>query len=183
VVIRDLPFYKTSGGGMTLSGGEPLYQFEFTHQLLYAAKQHGLHTAVETSGCVAWERLAAIQPITDLFLYDLKVIDPIKHRKLCGADNALILENARRLSETGVDMVFRTPIIPGCNDSVEDLRRLGAFVLSMSHPHPVELMPYHSIGCSKYKALGLRYALPDVAAPANMDGYKAVLAKMGLACR
>jgi pyruvate formate lyase activating enzyme len=180
VVLRDQPFYLTSGGGVTLSGGEPLYQPEFTRAVLAACKQHGLHTAVETSGCARWERLDDILPLTDLFLFDLKAIDADKHRRLCGADNALILDNARRLSAAGAQLLFRVPVIPGCNDGEDDLRQLGAFVLSLPARHAIELMPYHRIGSGKYEALGMAYPLPDVQAPATLDPHKTILTAMGV---
>jgi pyruvate formate lyase activating enzyme len=182
VVLRDRPFYETSGGGVTLSGGEPLNQLDFTRRLLHDCKRHGLHTAVETSGCANWDRVDAMRAVTDLFLFDLKVIDPAKHRLLCGADNALILANARRLSDTGAEVVFRTPVFPGYNDSLEDLRELGQFVRSLPHRHPVGLMPYHRIDSGKYEALGMTYALPDVKAPASTEGYKSILTAEGVEC-
>jgi pyruvate formate lyase activating enzyme len=168
---------------VTLSGGEPLYQPEFARRLLQDCKQHGLHTAVETSGCATWERLEAMRAFTDLFLFDLKVIDPAKHRLLCGADNALILANARRLSATGAEVVFRTPVIPGYNDSPEDLSELAEFVRSLPHRHPVELMSYHRIGSGKYEALGMTYALPDVKTPTSTEGYKLILTAVGVECQ
>lgn len=183
VVLRDQPFYQTSGGGVTLSGGEPLYQPDFSRELLRACQARGLHTAVETSGSARWERLEELLPCTDLFLYDVKAIDAGQHRRLCGADNALILENARRLSAAGATMLLRAPLIPGCNDGDDDLRRLGEFVLALPAPHTVELMPYHRIGIAKYEALGMTYALPDVQAPASVEGYRAVLAGMGVTCK
>ena len=182
VVMRDQPFYETSGGGVTLSGGEPLYQHEFTHQLLTACKRQGLHTAIETSGCASWERLDAIRSSVDLFLYDLKAIHPEKHRQQCGVDNALILANAKRLSATGAEILFRTPIIPGLNDAEGDLRLLSEFLLELPNPHHLELMPYHRIGSGKYEALGLTYPLPDVQAPAELNSYKSVLTQSGITC-
>jgi pyruvate formate lyase activating enzyme len=179
-VLRDQPFYETSGGGVTLSGGEPLYQFEFTRALLDACKAASLHTAIETSGCARWERLAEVLPLVNLFLFDLKAIDADKHRRLCGADNTLILANARQLSEAGAQIVFRVPLVPGKNDDGNDTFLLGEFVTSLPHLHPLQLMPYHRIGSGKYEALGMIYPLPGVQPPASLDGYTATLRSLGV---
>jgi pyruvate formate lyase activating enzyme len=159
VIMRDEPFYRYSGGGATLSGGEPLAQPEFTGSLLRKLKELGLHTAVETSGFARWEMLKRVQHDVDLFLYDLKVIDDRKHVELCGVSNRLILSNARRLSQSGAEIIFRAPIVPGLNDSLETVRQLGEFALSLPNAHRIELMPYHRIGAGKYEALGLKNPL------------------------
>ena len=180
VVIRDVPFYKTSAGGATISGGEPLFQYEFSLALLKDFKANGLHTAIETSGLASWERIQGLAEFTDLFLYDLKVIDLEKHKSLCGVDNTLILENALRLAVTGAEIIFRTPIVPGCNDSPDDICELGEFVLSLPGSQSLELMPYHKIGSGKYEALGREYHLPDTETPESLDAYKQALIDMGV---
>lgn len=180
VAMRDLPFYKTSDGGVTLSGGEPLAQLEFTVALLDACKTGALHTAIETCAMTPWERMEAVLPVTDLFLFDLKAIDPEKHTRLCGVDNTPILENARRLSAAGAQIMFRTPMIPGYNDSPEDMRMLGEFVLSLPSKHTLELMPYHRIGSGKYESLGMNYSLADVEPPESLESYRAMLADTGV---
>jgi len=179
VVLRDEPFYRTSGGGITLSGGEPLFQPEFSVALLMAAKESGLHTAIETCALAPWPKLEAMLPLTDLFMVDIKAVSPAKHRKLCRADNALILENVRRLSEAGVNLLLRAPIVPGLNDSAQDIRKLGEFVASLPGPPPLELMPYHGIGSGKYTALGMDYPLRDVKAPENLDAIRERLESLG----
>ena len=178
--MRDKPFYEKSGGGVTLSGGEPLQQYEFSRALLEACRDHGLHTVVETCGLDSWERVAGLASPTDLFLYDIKVVDSKKHEKLCKADNSIILENARRLAAEGTEMIFRTPIVPGLNDASDDLRLLGEFILSLPGGQKLELMPYHRIGSGKYEALGMRYPLADTESPDNLDEQKAVLAGIGV---
>ena len=177
--MRDQPFYEKSAGGVTLSGGEPLHQYEFSYSLLEAFKDHGLHTAVETCGLGPWERIAGLLPLTDLFLYDIKVMDPAKHQELCKADNSTILDNARKLAAKDVEIIFRTPIIPGLNDTPDDLRRLGEFILSLPGERKLELMPYHRIGSGKYEALGMQYPLVDIEAPDNLDEQKATLISPG----
>ena len=180
VVKRDVPFYRTSGGGMTISGGEPLSQWEFTRTLVEEARREGIHTAIETSGFGEWERLESLATYTDLFLYDLKVISRRKHRRLCGVDNARILENARKLSAAGARVLFRTPIVPRLNDRLTDIRALADFVLSLPGRHRLELMPYHRIGAGKYEALGLTYPIPEVQPPANLARVERLLADAGV---
>jgi pyruvate formate lyase activating enzyme len=180
IVRRDVPFYRTSGGGMTVSGGEPLNQWEFTLALLRQGKQEGMHTTIETSGYGPWEHLEAFASYTDLFLYDLKVISRRKHKRLCGTDNAQILDNARNISAHGANVVFRTPIVPGLNDRHTDVRALADFVLSMPNSHRLELMPYHRIGSGKYEALGLEYAIPEVQPPQSLRRVERTLSQAGV---
>ncbi len=179
-VMRDEPFYASSGGGVTISGGEPLHQYEFSYSLLAACKRQGLHTAVETSGLGSWEKVKGLAAVTDLFLYDVKVVDPKKHKKLCRSENSVIVDNARKLAQDGVRIIYRTPIIPGLNDSADDLRNLGELILSLPGEPKLELMPYHSIGSGKYEALGMRNALSELNVPYDLDEQKAVLASMGV---
>lgn len=180
VVMRDEPFYNTSGGGVTLSGGEPLCQYDFSLALLRAFKDKGLHTAVETCGLSSWDRLAKLAALTDLFLYDIKAVDPATHARLTGVDNRGILDNARGLAASGTEMIFRAPIVPGLNDSADDLRLLGAFILSLPGEPRLELMPYHRIGAGKYEALGMIYALPDLESADTLDEQNAILSLMGI---
>lgn len=180
IVERDRSFYKTSGGGVTISGGEPLHQYEYTLAILAAFEESDVHTVVETCGYGTWERMAALADLTDMFLYDLKCLDPEKHNQYCGVDNTVILENARRLAEQGADIIFRVPIVPGINDTADDLRRLGAFIKSLPGKQILELMPYHSIGAAKYIALGMDYPLPDIEVPKSMEIYETALAEMGI---
>lgn len=178
--MRDAAFYERSGGGVTLSGGEPLRQYEFSRALLKALREHGLHTAVDTCGLGSWESVAGLASLADLFLYDIKVVDSAKHERLCGADNSIILENARRLAAEGMEIIFRTPIMPGLNDDSDDLRLLGEFILSLPGDRKLELLPYHRIGSGKYEALGMRDPLAGADAPDDLDAQKAVLAAMGV---
>lgn len=180
VVARDEPFYDKSGGGVTLSGGEPFFQYEFSYSLLKAFKDYGLHTAVETCGFSSWKKVAGLAQLTDFFLYDIKVVDASKHKELCNVDNSVILDNARKLAAGGVEIIYRTPIIPGLNDDPDDLRGLGEFILSLPGKQKLELMPYHRIGSGKYEALGVQYPLADIEAPDNLDEQKAALTSMGV---
>lgn len=163
VVRRDRPFYDQSGGGMTISGGEPLLQISFTQALLQAAKEDGLNTAIETSAFASWESLARLLPLVDTWMVDLKHTDPTRHRELTGVDNARILANIRRLSEV-VPLLIRIPWVPTCNAEESFLDGLLAFLPQGS---TVEFMPYHRLGIGKWASLGeespISGDLPDAA--------------------
>jgi len=180
IVMRDLPFYKTSKGGATVSGGEPTFQFDYLICLLKAFKQNGLHTAIETCGLTTRDKMAQVMEYCDMFLMDVKVIDSTKHKVLCGVDNAPILDMARFIAESPKEVIYRTPIVPGCNDSEEDIRQLGEFIKSLPGSRPLELMAYHKIGSGKYEALGMEYPLPDVEAPDNIPALRETLRNMGV---
>ena len=154
-VLKDKPFYDNSGGGLTVSGGEPLLQAAFTEELLRGAKAEGLHTCLETCGFAPWERLEALLPLVDLFLYDVKCVDAARHREFTGQDNALILENLSRLSRAGARLRLRCPLVPGLNDGESDLAALGRLAESLSgQVEGVDVEPYHPLGVSKARRLG-----------------------------
>lgn len=155
-IARDTAFYDQSGGGVTFSGGEPLAQPEFLAALLEACGRLEIHRAVDTSGFAPPGVLGAIAAATDLFLYDLKAIDAHRHRAATGVDNAAILANLRRLSETGARLIVRIPLVPGVNDDAE-LEAIGRFVAGLGRPHPVQLLPFHRAADAKYRRLGLAY--------------------------
>jgi pyruvate formate lyase activating enzyme len=154
VVRRDVPFYEQSGGGMTLSGGEPLAQFAFSRALLAAAKSEGMHTAIETSVAAPWPRLASLAPLLDLWLVDLKHIDSARHRALTGVPNRRILANIRRMVGEGWPLILRIPWVPRHNAEPAFLESLLAFLHSLDARPPVEFMPYHRLGLGKWAALG-----------------------------
>ncbi len=154
VVRRDVPFYQQSGGGMTLSGGEPLFQWDFTRALLEAARAESINTAMETTALTTWDRLATLLPLVDLFYVDVKHTDDIRHRELTGVSNKLILENVRHLADAGHPLVVRVPWIPTCNVEESFLHGLTDFLHSCSTPPPVEFLLYHRLGQSKWISLG-----------------------------
>jgi pyruvate formate lyase activating enzyme len=172
-VTRDKPFFDESGGGLTVSGGEPLAQVEFTRALMMLAKETGIGTALDTCGHAPWEDLEKVLEYTDLVLFDIKNIDTKEHRKYAGLGNELILENARRIAQKGVKMRIRVPIIPGRNDSEESLRATAKFIGGLgSAVLGVDLLPYHPYAGGKYRAFGMDYPFPtgeglndDVLAP------------------
>ena len=154
-VRRDEPFYTTSGGGMTLSGGEPLAQLEFSQALLAAAREHGLHTCVETSGFAPLADLEQIKPLVDLFLFDVKETDPEKHVEYTGVANDGILDNLKSLHASGASVRLRLPIVPGCNDRDEHFRAVADLCRGMPDLESVEIMPYHRLGAGKLERLGM----------------------------
>lgn len=154
VVLRDRAFYATSGGGITVSGGEPLAQPQFARAVLAAARADGLHTCLDTSGFVLWEHLESVLPLVDLFLWDVKDTDAARHRANTGVDLELILDNLRRLDRAGANLMLRCPMVPGVNDSEEDAGALADLWYSLESRPPVELLPYHRMGEGKRATIG-----------------------------
>lgn len=151
-VLKDKIFYKASGGGVTISGGEVLTQAEFTGAILQLAKQNELHTAVETCGFGSWESFMKFLPYTDLVLYDIKHMDSERHKFGTGFGNEIILENAKRIyKELKIPMAVRVPTIPGYNDSKENIGATAKFVAeNLGKDVKVHLLPYHKLGESKH---------------------------------
>lgn len=176
-VCRDMPYYHFSGGGLTLSGGEPLMQGGFALELLHLAKERGLHTCVETCGFAQEDLLLKAAAATDLFLYDIKETDDARHKAFTGVGNQRILDNLHLLDAHGVPTVLRCPIIPGCNDRDDHFAGIGALAQSLGHVQAVEIEPYHTMGNAKYHTLGMpeaySYTVPDDTAAA---GYVAAIA-------
>lgn len=153
-VEKDLLFYDESGGGITLSGGEPLAQAPFVVAVLTLCKEHRIHTAVDTCGYAHWEDLSAIVEMTDLFLYDVKHVNDDRHRQLTGVSNERILENLRRLDGEGCALWIRYPVIPELNDADEDVAALGEFVAHLKAVEAIHLLPLHRGGERKLERLG-----------------------------
>ena len=154
-VRRDIVFYRTSGGGMTLTGGEPLMQADFAFGLAEAAKGEGIAVALDTCGFAPWDAVARMTRVTDIFLYDLKCMDARRHRELTGADNAAIIDNLRKIDAAGVRTWIRLPLVPGVNDEEGELDRLQAFIRTLRHVEKVEVCPYHPMGLEKYAKFGM----------------------------
>jgi pyruvate formate lyase activating enzyme len=148
-IEKDRVFYDQSGGGATFSGGEPLMQPQFLKDLLKDCKSRGIHTAVDTSGCVEPEVLASLAAHVDLFLYDIKIMDDEAHRRVTGASNRIILQNLKSLAERGNSVSVRVSVVPGVNDSAENIDGLGAFVASLGSARDIHLLPYHRVGVEK----------------------------------
>lgn len=185
IALEDLDFYRESGGGVTLSGGEPLLQIEFVREFLRRLKEAGIHTALDTCCLVPRESLCSVLPVTDLFLVDFKHPDSAVHRKLTGQPNEQILENLRFLSGQGANIEIRIPLVPGCNDSERDLEASGRFLSSLNNVQCVKLLPYHSLARSKYAALGMVDTMPRVESPSDAALHHAaeILKQYGLNAR
>ena len=154
-IEKERVFFDQSGGGVTFSGGEPLLQSKFLIELLDECGKRGIHRAVDTAGLANTEILLEVAKRTDLFLYDLKLMDSEKHRKWVGVPNEKILENLKLLSETGVKIIVRIPLIGGVNDDAENMEATARFVASLSgEKKEVNLLPYHKIAQTKYQKLG-----------------------------
>jgi len=155
-ILKDKPFYGNTGG-VTFSGGECLLQADFVSAVMKRAKAEGLHTAVDTCGYVPWESIEKTLDHCDLYLYDIKCIDPNTHKEYTGVDNSLIIQNIKRLSDAKKDIWVRVPVIPGFNNTEEEMTKIAELVLTLPSVKQVTLMPYHSLGSDKYKTLGLEY--------------------------
>ena len=164
-VLKDKAFYDTSGGGMTLSGGEPLFQADFAAELLGAAKSAGIGTCIETCGFVKHEVLEAVTPFVDSFLFDIKLTDDAKHRKYTGVPFAPILDSLRFIDSLGTDIVLRCPIIPGVNDDIEHFSRIAATAEETRGVTEIDIEPYHPLGASKCAGLGRPYEMKDTVFP------------------
>jgi pyruvate formate lyase activating enzyme len=160
-VIKDLAFYQTSGGGLTLSGGEPMMQYPFTAALLRAAKAAGLHTCLDTCGFAPPEQYLSLLHDVDLFLYDIKDTQAARHLQLTGAPLAPILDNLKKIDAAGGQIILRCPLIPGINTDLEHLHNLAELANSLDHIVAVTLHPYHPLGQSKAEHIGASWPLPE----------------------
>ncbi len=184
-ILADEPYYRRSGGGVTLSGGEFLGQHEFAAELLKACKDYGLHTAVESTANAPWEKIEAVLPYIDTYLMDIKHMDSAKHKEYTGAPNERILENAKRISDSGVELIIRTPVVPTFNDTAEDIRAISRFAASLGGVKEYHLLPYHRLGSDKYTGLGRNYSLKEIEPPAKerMQYLLEVAQESGLPCQ
>jgi pyruvate formate lyase activating enzyme len=185
VVRRDAMFYEASGGGVTLSGGEPLLQPAFVSALLQRCLDAGIHTCVETSGCASESAVRQVLPWVDCWLYDLKLYDPARHCEYTSRTNETILTNAAIVAGSGADVLFRMPIIPGITDEPLNLERIAGFLQGLgSVGGRVELMPYHRLAEGKYRSLDRPCPLPGVASLTVEDlaGVQALFGGHGLEC-
>ena len=158
VLLEDKDFYDTSGGGVTISGGECLCQADFCQELLKALKEQGIHTAVDTCGMVTKEALDKVIPYTDIFLYDIKAIDEDVHIKCTGYSNKLIIENIKYLDSLGKTIEVRIPYVPEYNDN--QMEKIAEFLKPLQSVKKVKVLPYHNYAGSKYEALGMENSLP-----------------------
>ncbi len=182
VVGQDRVFYEESGGGVTFSGGEPLSQPAFLKAMLAACRREGLRSAVDTCGFACTEVLLDIAAMSDLVLYDLKLMDDARHRQYTGVSNAPILANLRALARVHRNLWLRVPVIPGINDREEDLRAAAEFAAELPGVRQVNLLPYHKLGLFKSRRLSQSYPLESVEPPSaeRMDRAAAIFRQRGL---
>ncbi len=153
-VLKDIKFYEKSGGGLTVSGGEPMAFPDFTYELLKTAKEHNIHTCIETSGFCSFTDVEKIAKYTDIFLYDYKVSDPHTHKKMTGVSNEVIIENLRKLDKLSPKIVLRCPIIPGVNDNDVHITSIAELVNSLQNIIEINILPYHTFGNDKHDLFG-----------------------------
>ena len=167
-VEKDRQYYWRTGGGLTLSGGESLCQPEFATALLQAAQESGISTAMESMGCAKWETIEKLLPYLDQNLLDIKHMNPRKHKEFTGRSNELMIENAMKIAKSGMtELSIRVPVIPGFNDTEEEIRQIAAYTATLPNVKRMHLLPYHRLGQDKYTGLNREYLMGDVKPPTN----------------
>ena len=184
LIEKDRIFYTNSGGGVTVGGGEPAMQHGFVEELLKACRESHIHTAIETCGYGRWQDICGMFDNADQIFFDLKAIDPELHRRLTGVSNELILHNAEQAAVRGKDVIFRIPLIPGCNDSLTNIEETGIFVGGLSGNGRnvfIEILTYHDLGRDKYRWLDMDYSLEDTGKPdaTQVEELKTILKNRG----
>ncbi|MDF3000758.1 MAG: pflC [Bacillota bacterium] len=183
IIRKDTKYYESSGGGVTISGGEPLVQADFAAEILKECKKLNLHTALDTSGYVPWANYEKVLPYVDLYLYDFKSMFSEISEVLIGKPNGLILDNARKLAGMGKKMQIRYPMIPGLNDQLENIHETAHFCLELgSSITKIQLLPYHKLGIAKYERIGREYQIGhlDTLPPGKVNEYREIFTKYGL---
>ena len=185
IVKKDAPYYRRSGGGITLSGGEMLCQFDFAYALLRCSKEASINTAVETTGFAPFEKIEKMLPYIDTVLMDIKHIDSQKHKEFTTQSNELILENAKKIAEKAKKLIVRVPVVPTFNDTESEIDSIAKFVTSLNNVNEINLLPYHNFGRDKYVGLGREYPMGDAQPPTDehMEKLKAVVERHGLNCK
>ena len=167
-VNKDRQYYRRSGGGMTLSGGESLCQIDFAYALLRGAKEMGINTAMESMACADYSKIEKILPYLDTYLMDIKHTNGEKHKAFTGKSNELMLENAKKVADSGMtNLVILVPVIPTFNATEEEIRDIAKFAGSLKGVKKLHLLPYHRLGQDKYDGLGREYELKDILPPEN----------------
>lgn len=184
-VKKDNIYYRRSGGGLTLSGGEALAQPTFARYILEACNISGINTAIETTGFASYETLQSIIPFVNLFLFDVKHISDEKHKLFTGQSNKLILSNLKKLCDNNVQLIVRIPVIPTFNHTIEEIESITSYVSKIKGVKEIHLLPYHRLGESKYKGLGRNYELSSIDLLGNdyMKKLLKVAEKTGLPCQ
>ena len=182
IIERDRIYYRRSGGGLTLSGGESLTQPDFAVALLKAAKERGINTAMESTGFADFSVISRYLPYLDLYLMDIKHINSAKHKEFTSQPNERILENAVKITNAGTRLIVRTPVIPTFNATKEEMGEIAKFASSLKGVTEMHILPYHRIGTDKYKGLGRDYSLTGIEPPSKelMNELLAVVESYGL---
>lgn len=168
IVEKDRNYYRRSGGGMTLSGGESLCQSEFARDLLRSAKERGINTALESMAGVSYDKIEKVLPYLDHYLLDIKHMNSAKHQQFTGKGNELMLENAKKIANSGMtELSIRIPVIPTFNDSPEEIRAIAAFSKELKTVARIHLLPYHRLGSDMYERLGRKYQMADIIPPSD----------------
>jgi len=183
-IERDMPFFRRSGGGVTLGGGEPTSQPDFALDLLKVCQERGINTAMETSGYAPWWVISELSRYLDYILFDIKHIDPVQHKRLTGVSNLRILNNLGELCRVHPHLIIRYPLIPGCNDGEADILAMARYIKGLGQVEKVEVIPYHRYGELKYEMLGRKYRLAGLAIPnSEMVAWACELIRsQGVAC-
>jgi pyruvate formate lyase activating enzyme len=166
-ILKDVAFYDQSGGGVTFSGGEPLFQPRFLEAVCEACRPYGIHRAVETTGFCGSKTMQRIASVTDLFLYDLKIMDDEAHRRFTGAGNEQILRNLVELSQAGSEVIVRMPVLPGINDHESNLREMATFLSTKTKVQEIHLLPFHRIGHDKSRRIGQEASVMELPVPSG----------------
>ena len=185
VVKQDIPYYRRSGGGMTLSGGEMLCQSDFSYALLRSAKESYINTAVETTGFASYDKIEKMLPYIDTVLMDIKHTNSTKHKEFTTQPNELILENAAKIARDANKLIIRVPVIPTFNDTETEIADIAKFAAGLKGVNEINLLPYHRFGKDKYDGLGRKYLMGDIPSPTDehMQKLKAVAERYGLNCK
>jgi pyruvate formate lyase activating enzyme len=184
-IRKDAEFYRDSGGGVTVSGGEPLAQPDFVAALFELCQDRGIETCIETSGCSSTAALEKILPFTSLILFDIKLSESAAHKKWTGSPNEDILRNLAKAIASGVPVIVRVPLIPGINDTEAELKNIALLALKyLKKPGKVNILPYHRFGMGKYQMLDRQYSLPDLITQKDpeIEKFKQLFESLGLDC-
>ena len=184
-VMKDGDYYRNSGGGLTLSGGECLCQPDFAAALLRAAKENGISTAIESAATLPYENIEKLLPYLDTYLMDIKHMDPVKHEQFTGKRNERILENAMKVAKSGTHLIIRVPVIPTFNNTPDEIDKIARFAATLPGVEEIHLLPYHRLGQDKYTGLGRDYALDGIE-PMSQDYMRSLLEvakRSGLKCQ
>ena len=184
-ILKDRNYYRRSGGGVTLSGGEMLCQADFSAAILKESKENGINTAVESTACAKFSEIEKCLPYIDVYLMDIKHINSAKHKEFTGVGNELILENAVKIAKSVNKLIVRVPVIPTFNDTVEEISDIAAFAKTLDGVAELHLLAYHKFGTGKYEGLGREYPMGDIEPPTDgkMLELKEAVEKYGLKCQ